>query len=153
MGDLIRFFFSKIGWQLVRLKIINFRDRDLDPLSDFNKIGNDGKDVVLLLNVPISHCRTQIWNTLEAHRNPFVQTIKDYSANKAIEYKSSAINEYYSRYQPKNAAEVLKIKHNKVLEKYSPIEYVMPWEVLTPEEIANKRKKVAFNENKKEGKK
>lgn len=151
--DLIKFFLSKIGWQVVKTKTMNFRNTNFHPLDVFNKIGNKREGTVVLLNIPVSKCRTQIWNTLEVDKNPFVQTILNYSQDKILDYKSSAINSYYSQYQPRNAAEVLKISNNTALENSTAAEYVLPWDNHSSEEIIKKRERVALNENRRAGNK
>lgn len=138
-------FIKKIIIRLLT-KIIDLRDKEVDiPLAQ--SLGRYDSRNRVLLNIPIEKCRTQVWNTLEINGSPFVQTIVDYDKKKVIEYGSSALESYYSKYQPKSASEVLKITNNKTLDESPALGYVFPWDEFTPEEMIRKRKRVALSEN------
>src|SRR5690554_4686738 len=81
-------------------RIIDLRDKEIDTPLILSLPRHDRQDRILL-NIPVERCRTQIWNTLEADKNPFVKTIVDYKENRVTGYKLSAIEDYYAKYQPK----------------------------------------------------
>lgn len=153
MKSLIRFLLLKRGLRLVKTKSINLRDVIVDhPLNVLNEIQNKGNSVFVLLNIPISKCRTQIWNTLEIDKNPFVKTIVSHNKTKSLDYESSEISNYYNNYQPNGASDVLRIPNNNGLKNIPAIGYVLPWENFTYKELINKRERIALSENKKAGK-
>ncbi len=126
--------------------IVDVRHNEVElPFIQSLKKSN-GQDRVLL-NIPLEKCRTQVWNTLEREKNPFVETIIDYSKGIKPEYNSSAIHKYYEKYQPQNAAEVLRVEGNEVLTGSPSIGYVFPWDSYTLEETIKKRERVALSEN------
>lgn len=132
------------------IKTIDLRGKEFDVSLIQGFAEQNTRDLVLL-DVPVTRCRTQIWNTLEDRGNPFVQTIIDYSNNLIMEYKSSAVEKYYKLYQPKSASEVLKTRGNRKLESTHPLGYVFPWESFDTEEIRCKRERVIVSENRKAG--
>lgn len=132
------------------VKIIYLRDKEVDE-SFIRSLKKYNKKSRILLNIPVEKCRTQIWNTLEVKKNPFVQTLVDYKKTGTSDYKSSPLKEYYHKYQPKNASEVLRIEHNTILENLPSYGYVFPWDTLSVERTIEKRNSVALYENKRNG--
>ncbi|HTN08995.1 hypothetical protein [Agriterribacter sp.] len=104
------------------------------------------------MDIPISKCRTQLWNTLEERKNPFVKTIIDYSKNKASDYGSAAIKVYYESYVPKNAGEVLRLSDNDIFKQIPAYGYMLPWDNQNVAEIIKIREGDARRENNREGK-
>lgn len=148
----IRLFLSKLGYQLLPATIINQRGKTIHPLALINDKVNLGTFPSILLDIPVTQCRTQLWNTLEADQSPFVKTIIEYSNHSNPSYNLSPLKTYYECYAPKNAAEVLRLKDNNALEQIPPAGYILPWDSLTADAIMKKRKDIARRENKKEGK-
>jgi hypothetical protein len=152
MKELIKYLSSKIGLNVRRSKILDLRSDSLHPLEIFIKVINENIDTTILLNIPISKCRTQLWNTLEVSGNPFVQTIIDYNEKRTFDYRTSAIQGYYERFQPKNASELLRI-NNKTLKNIPVYGYFFPWEKYNAKEVLEIRKMIASKENKESGSK
>lgn len=148
MLDFLKKILFKKGFQLQRVQLSDFRDIDISPLKAVYKAGGNQ----VLLNIPVSKCRTQIWHSLEADKNPFVKTLIEWEAGHG-EFKESAMDIFYRDFQPKNAAEVLKITKNNVLSQLEPLSFVLPWETSSIKEIRDIRSRDAENENRKYGKK
>ncbi|HRQ18081.1 MAG TPA: hypothetical protein PL085_13475 [Agriterribacter sp.] len=143
---------GKRGFQLRKLTLINLRGQIIHPLEVAYTTGKIGLIPSVLMDIPVSKCRTQLWNTLEESKNPFVKTIVDYSNNKASGYDSAAIKAYYKSYVPNNACEVLRLSDNEVLKQIPAHGYLLPWDNQTADEIIKTRERVALNENRQEGK-
>lgn len=135
---------SKKGYQLKNIKIENFRDRDISPLEALYKAQGNR----LLLKIPIEKCRTQIWNTLEPNKNPFVRTLISYSRGEIDGYLKSPLEVYYKDFQPKNAAAVLKLEMSSPLKEIEPLGFVFPWDNKNSLEAKEIRKHDAKRENK-----
>ncbi|HRP31779.1 MAG TPA: hypothetical protein PKV73_07805 [Agriterribacter sp.] len=153
MSKFIRNFLGKAGLQIRKSVIINLRDQNVHPI-DFVYL-NDKREraSAILLNIPIATCRTQIWNTLEQEKNPFVKTLGEYANNKALSYHNSVMNVYYQKYTPKNAAQVVRLPGNEILKTIPAMGYILPWENSTVEEILKIRERDALKENTQAGQK
>lgn len=152
MINILRNVMGKSGIQLRRLVFVNLRGKTIHPLEMVYGINNRAGSPTILMNIPVSKCRTQIWNTLEENKNPFVKTIIDYGKNKGPDYGSSAVKAYYESYVPENAGDVLRLKSNEALKKIPAFGYTLPWDNQHPDEIIRIREKDAYNENRQEGK-
>lgn len=143
---------GKRGIQLRRTVPISLRGNIIHPLEVTYSINHTAGFPIILMDIPISKCRTQIWNTLEEHKNPFVKTIIDYSKNKTSDYYSSAIKVYYESYKPDNAGEVLRLSDNEALKQIPAYGYTLPWDNQNTDKIIKIRERDARNENRREGK-
>lgn len=150
MNNFIRKLLFKNGIQIRNSGLINLRNESVHPLEAIYRTGTS--TVSLLMNIPVSKCRTQLWNTLEKSKNPFVITIEEYNDSKAKEYNTSAIKSYYKYYAPQNAAEVLKLNTNEVLQQISAYGYILPWDNRSVADMIKIRERDARGENRKEGK-
>jgi hypothetical protein len=152
MISFIRPLLGKTGFQLRKSNIISLRGKIIHPLEvAYTTVKTDIASRVLM-DIPVTKCRTQLWNTLEESKNPFVKTITDYSKNKALVYDATAIKNYYENYVPKNAGEVLRLSDNETLKQIPAYGYILPWDSESVDEIIRTRERVACNENRLEGK-
>lgn len=145
MLSLIKKTLNNKGLQIRKVSIKNYRDKKTNPL---NILYNTSADRVLL-SIPIEKCRTQLWNTLEAHKNPFVQTLNEYKNDEINSYEGSALEQYYNSNQPISAGEVLRIPNNPYLENLPALDFVLPWDFRNSRELKEIRDKNARNENSK----
>lgn len=152
MINILRNVLGKRGIQLRRLGSINLRGKIIHPLEMVYCINHRTGFSTILMNIPVSKCRTQIWNTLEGNKNPFVKTIINYSKNKASDYGSTAIKAYYESYIPENAGAVLRLNDNEVLKQIPPYGYTLPWDNQNADKIIKIRERDAYNENRQQGK-
>lgn len=150
MKHLIKKTLGKNGFQLKKTSIIDLRDRLYHPIEIVYETRQNAASIVLI-NIPVSRCRTQIWNTLEKEKSPFVSTIINYQKNRSINYSTSPLKQYYETYLPGNAAEVLRLNGNKTLSGIPPFGYILPWDNQNFDQAIKIRQKVALYENKKEG--
>ncbi|HRO85693.1 MAG TPA: hypothetical protein PK110_12785 [Niabella sp.] len=141
-----------MGFQLRKSTIIDLRGDTVHPLTMAYTAVKMGTMPLLLMDIPTSKCRTQLWHTLEESRNPFVKTIVDYSNNKTSDYNSSFIKAYYESYMPQNACEVLRLSDNEQLKQIPAYGYILPWDNQDVTEILKIRERIALNENRQEGK-
>src|SRR5690554_4141795 len=144
--NILNFFLDKMGFCLRKTRTISFREKKSHPLEQLYQVGNVENKVTILMNISVSKCRTQIWNTLEVNNNPFVKTLYDYGRNNTLNFDNSELKKYYECYQPKNASEVLKL-HHEYLKDLPPHSFIFPWETRDIEVINKKRQQEAFNEN------
>lgn len=140
-----------MGFQLRKSTVIDLRGETVHPLAMAYTAVKLGAMPTLLMDIPTSRCRTQLWNTLEAGRNPFVKTIIEYGDNKSTRYQTSALKTYYNSYVPRNAAEVIRLNNHQMLKQIPPGGYILPWDNQSVEDTIKIRERVAQNENRKEG--
>lgn len=152
MINILQNVIGRKGFQLRRLFSINLRGKIIHPLEVAYSTGNTSGFSTVLMDIPISKCRTQLWNTLEENKNPFVKTIIDYSKSKTSNYKSAAIKLYYESYIPKNAGEVLRLSNNEAFKQIPAYGYTLPWDNQNAAELIKIREGDARKENKREGK-
>lgn len=153
MRRFIKKLLGKKGLQIRKSVAVNLRDQTMHPLELVYAIDKPVRVSSFLINIPVSRCRTQIWNTLENDKNPFVKTLTEYAKGKGPSYNNSFINDYYQNYVPQNAAEVIRLPDNKTLKTISPTGYVLPWENRAPEEAQKIRERDALQENMEAGQK
>lgn len=133
----------KQNLQLRKIRIDDFRESLVSPLQAlFLAKGNK-----ILLSIPIEKCRTQLWHSLEADKNPFVKTLISYSNGENNSFRESELERYYEEFQPKSAADVLRLPNNKLLNTLQPIEFIVPWENRSPKEIKGFRENITLKEN------
>src|SRR5690606_34615248 len=77
---------DKMGFCLRKTRTISFREKKSHPLEQLYQVGNVENKVTILMNISVSKCRTQIWNTLEVNNNPFVKTLYDYGRNNTLNF-------------------------------------------------------------------
>lgn len=136
------------GLQLRKFNVENFRDENFSPIESLYRT----KAKRILLSIPLDKCRTQLWNSLEEDRNPFVKTLIDYANGELFNYKGSAMETYYKEYQPQNAAEVLRLPNNFILKNTDALGFILPWDINDSLQAKLIRKRVAIKENKVNGK-
>lgn len=148
MKSILKYLLFKQNVLLQKFKIEDFRESDIDPLDAIYV----SKGAKVLLSIPIDKCRTQLWHTLEESKNPFVKTLVDYDRLGVSDYNKSAVKTYYDTYQPKNAAEVLRLMDNKKMEEVATVAYLLPWQNHEEDEVLQVRRRDALNENRNAGK-
>ena len=149
MINLIKKLLSRIELQVRKPELIDWRGKNIHPLEIVYHTNNSA--AFFLMDIPILKCRTQLWNTLEECKNPFVKTIVDVNNKKNSDYNSSSLKKNYESYIPKNAAEVLRLNENEKLKKIPAYGYTLPWINQNVEEAIKTREKDALKENRKEG--
>lgn len=150
MKYLIKKILGKNGFQLKKTSITNFRDGLYHPIDIMYQTRQNSSSIILI-NIPVSRCRTQIWNTLEKEKSPFVNTIISYQKNRSTNYSTSPLKQYYETYLPESAGEVLRLNGNEKLSRIPPFGYILPWDNQNFDQAIKIREKVALYENKKEG--
>lgn len=152
MSKLIRTLIGELGFKIIKTAIINLRGRIIHPLEMGYTHASKSPNSPILIDIPVSKCRTQLWHTLEESRNPFVKTIVDYYNQKIVTYKTSALNSYYENNIPHNAAEALRLPEHQRLNQAPAYGYILPWDNHSIDDIIEIRKKVILRENKEEHK-
>ncbi|MBW7941585.1 MAG: hypothetical protein H3C64_04115 [Candidatus Kuenenia stuttgartiensis] len=152
MSTIIRNYLGKRGIQLTRLFSVDWRNRDFHPLDILYRTTDLLTPTYVLLHIPISKCRTQLWHTLENDKNPFVQTIIEYKEEVALNYDLSKMKIYYENYRPQNAAEVIRLPGNQFMRRIPAYAYTLPWDSNSIEEIFKDREKDSRKENSRAGK-
>lgn len=92
-----------------------------------------------LITVPLKDCRFMHFHSYIAKpdsNSPFIQTTKDYLNGVVYTYEGSALEKFYSTFQPKNVQEALGLGElaNKTFAGMHPSSTILPWSSLTPEE-------------------
>ena len=151
MKSLIKFLLDKFGVHLKKSIVIDLRGKVIHPLELVYQAEKTGVASSILINIPVSKCRTQLWNTLENKKNPFVKTIIEYNDCKTLDYNSTDIKVYYENFQPESAAAFLRLERNETLKEVPAYGYLLPWDTQNINDTIKIRKRVALNENKKEG--
>lgn len=106
---------------------------DIDPIAlIYRSAGNP-----ILINVPIEHCRLNIFLSLRctaASPSPFVQTLSDYLSGRVRTYRTSALESFYRHYQPESARDFMGIpmSDNPSLTTLSPFAAIWPWSTEDP---------------------
>ncbi len=104
----------------------------------------------ILMNIPVSRCRTPIYSNLDRTVNPFVKTIVQVQLNNTGSYENSALKEFYDTTTPENSSEVLGID-NSILKEYPSYQYVYPWMGENFDDILHRRRAVSVKENRANG--
>lgn len=88
------------------------------------------------LETPLAHCRgvgMQSTNLMSPD-NPFTLTTRHLEQTKSLEYAGSPLEAYYTRYQPRSAAEILGLSWTSRLATLPPLAgLVLPWNPWPPE--------------------
>ena len=89
MINLIKKLLSRIELQVRKPELIDWRGKNIHPLEIVYHTNNSA--AFFLMDIPILKCRTQLWNTLEECKNPFVKTIVDVNNKKNSDYNTSTL--------------------------------------------------------------
>lgn len=127
-------------------------EKRIDPVSAL--YSSEGRDV--LIEVPLQKCRTlnlSAFPPVKFGLSPFVQTIQDYYEQQNNKYDGSALREFYNRYSPQSAADLLGLA-NPSYRQFStlpPSAAVVPWRTSCPDTEAATRTRQIEQENKEHG--
>lgn len=120
------------GLRLIRegqTSVIDMRRLTRSPIEAVLRAGSARG----LIEVPLADCRllhAAAFPCRPNAGNPFVETLLAHRAGKCQEYAGSALEAYFTRWQPKNASDVLGLMGRDAppgLREAEPLAYVMPW--------------------------
>ena len=156
MKTLISSILAKYGFQLKRkgneLDLSSNKKEDVSPIEAVYKAA--GRPV--LLNVPLKKCLSfdlHHFPCTPDSSSPFIKCLRDYSSGKCKEYSGSALESFYSNYQPESAAEYMGFDslENAALFDEPPAGASLLWTCGDPRKTANKRIRIQGGENKRLG--
>jgi len=128
-----------------KYRVFNARKRSVElPQILYDK--DYYKSNIALFSVHTSKCRAQIFNDISSNNNPYVKLIEQYRDGEISSYSKSPLEDYYIRFQPRNASELLNLNNDK-LQKITAYSYVLPWENQSLDKSEEIRNKVAIREN------
>lgn len=119
-----------MGVTLARSNPLDFRQGDTHPLEAYYRVGRYQS---VLIDVPVSRLRGLASAAFPCTRDsghPFIETLMEYESGTVQCYTASALERFYQRWQPRNAAEYLGVgddSEHARLRELTPIESVFPW--------------------------
>lgn len=131
---------------------IDFTDEDIDPLSAFYQAS--GKP--FYIQVPIKNCRhdgVMSFRTDHKSPSPYIRTLVEYKNGSSLTYLGSWIEKVHSQFKPQSAASRMGIENPsyKGLEVCSAWGGIMPWEAISPQQMAEVKSFNIARENKEKG--
>lgn len=129
---------DRMGVTLARAKPLDLRGQDLHPLEAYYRAK---RYQPVLMDIPVAKLRglsSAAFPCDQSSRHPFIQTLRDYDSGKIQSAKGSALERFYSSWQPSNAAEFFGLDQSKatnILRSLNPIEAVFPWYSASPKEM------------------
>lgn len=152
LKKIFRLFAADIRSQKNAIDLSFLKDHDIHPISVSYRSGEGD----VLLNVPLSRCRHFLWLSYPCTINsdsPFVKTLLHYKEGLCLQYEGSALEKFYSLWQPKNAGDLLFLE-NPSYEKFKnlpPSSVPLLWADQNPEDLVISRKYAIERDNKAHG--
>jgi hypothetical protein len=117
------------GYQLQRVTPFDLRDSEESPRDLMLKYASPLRRS-LLIEVPISRCRSMIGRALD-ERHPFVATLKE---GPPYSYSGSVLEAYYRQFQPTSVAEALGVSEEQApgFAELPADAFVFPWQAEDP---------------------
>ncbi|WP_006746544.1 hypothetical protein [Thioalkalivibrio paradoxus] len=126
---------DRMGVTIARAKPLDLRGCDIHPLEAWYRAG---RYQPVLMDVPLSKLRglgSAAFRCTADSSHPFISTLIECESGKVRAYTGSALEQFYERWQPANAAEYFGFDKDSVSQRMlslQPVEAVLPWDRYQP---------------------
>lgn len=99
-----------------------------------------------VVQVPLETCRgihPAFFSFPPNAANPYTETLRRFELGILREYKDSPLEQHYSSWQPRNAAEAIGLNSaecHEAIRNASPFDFVFPWETIGPSSVRRRQK-------------
>lgn len=152
LKKIFRLFAADIRSRRNAIDLSFLKDYDVHPVAVSYRSGEGD----VLLNVPLSRCRHFSWLSYPCTINsdsPFIKTLLHYKEGICLQYEGSALEKFYSHWQPQNAADLLLLK-NPSYERFRnlpPSATPLLWADQNPDDLVRSRKYAIERDNRLHG--
>lgn len=120
----------------------DYIDFDCDPVMP----SYTARQSEYVVTVPLEHCRAlhPVFFAFPPHAtNPYTETLRRYERGTLQQYKDSPLEQHYSKWQPRNAAEAIGLNPQDctpTIRNSAAVNFVFPWEAFPPSSVRRREK-------------